>query len=156
MSKEDVINYVMTTPGNPNRAVLEGMLDSISDGGIEIITLFDDDIIATNYSPGTQYGPAYSNGFGNFSNSAAEDGLIKITYENKNGFGVYTKSSNEAGFELTVNINGMESPLSGFTLGDYSSLNSFYFTIYGVKDKDADLEAYCQEPHHLKVEWFTV
>ena len=30
MSKEDVINYVMTTPNNPNRAVLEGMLDEIS------------------------------------------------------------------------------------------------------------------------------
>ena len=33
MSKEDVINYVMTTPNNPNRAVLEGMLDEIEKGG---------------------------------------------------------------------------------------------------------------------------
>ena len=33
MSKEDVINYVMTTPSNPNKAVLEGMLDSIADAG---------------------------------------------------------------------------------------------------------------------------
>ena len=33
MSKEDVINYVMTTPSNPNKAVLEGMLDSIIDAG---------------------------------------------------------------------------------------------------------------------------
>lgn len=33
MSKEDIINYVMTTPGNPNRAVLEGMLDSIANAG---------------------------------------------------------------------------------------------------------------------------
>lgn len=32
MSKEDVINYVMTTPGNPNRAVLNGMLDSMGGG----------------------------------------------------------------------------------------------------------------------------
>ncbi len=32
MSKEDVINYVMTTPSNPNRAVLSGMLDSMSEG----------------------------------------------------------------------------------------------------------------------------
>ena len=29
MSKEDIINYVMTTPGNPNRAVLTGMLDGV-------------------------------------------------------------------------------------------------------------------------------
>ncbi len=33
MSKEDVINYVMTTPGNPNKAVLSGMLDSVADAG---------------------------------------------------------------------------------------------------------------------------
>ena len=36
MNKEDIINYVMTTPNNPNRAVLSGMLDSIanaSEGG---------------------------------------------------------------------------------------------------------------------------
>ena len=32
MNKEDIINYVMTTPGNPNRAVLNGMLDSMSGG----------------------------------------------------------------------------------------------------------------------------
>ena len=33
MSKEDVINYVMTTPGNTNRAVLGSMLDSIKGDG---------------------------------------------------------------------------------------------------------------------------
>ena len=33
MSKEDVINYVMTTPGNPNKAVLSGMLDSVAQSG---------------------------------------------------------------------------------------------------------------------------
>ncbi len=33
MSKEDVMDYVMTTPGNPNKAVLSGMLDSIAEAG---------------------------------------------------------------------------------------------------------------------------
>ena len=33
MSKEDIIDYVMTTPSNPNKTVLEGMLDSIADAG---------------------------------------------------------------------------------------------------------------------------
>ncbi len=33
MNKEDVINYVMTTPGNPNKAVLSGILDSIANAG---------------------------------------------------------------------------------------------------------------------------
>ena len=33
MSKEQVMDYVMTTPGNPNKAVLSGMLDSIAEAG---------------------------------------------------------------------------------------------------------------------------
>lgn len=33
MSKEDIIDYVMTTPSNPNKTVLEGMLDSIAEAG---------------------------------------------------------------------------------------------------------------------------
>jgi len=33
MGKEEVIDYVMTTPGNPNKAVLSGMLDSIAQSG---------------------------------------------------------------------------------------------------------------------------
>lgn len=40
MSKEDVINYVMTTPSNPNKAVLSGMLDGIastSGGGTPLL-----------------------------------------------------------------------------------------------------------------------
>ena len=42
MSKEQVIDYVMTTPGNPNRAVLSGMLDSLTGsdaGGLKNKTL---------------------------------------------------------------------------------------------------------------------
>ena len=154
MGTQEVVDYVMNSPHNTNRAVLESMLDSVSSGGVEMVTLFDDDISTTNYSPSTQYGHAHGDGFGVFSNSAAEDGLIKITYENKNAFGIYTKTSSGAGFNFTVHMNDMELPLSGFTLSDYSSLNSFYFAIYGARDKDAEFEAYCQEPHHLKVEWF--
>lgn len=33
MTKQEIIDYVMTTPSNPNKAVLEGMLDSIADAG---------------------------------------------------------------------------------------------------------------------------
>ena len=50
MSKEDVINYVMTTPGNPNRAVLEGMLEKNGDGGSgyscyeEMVTLAEETV----------------------------------------------------------------------------------------------------------------
>lgn len=43
MSKEDVIDYVMTTPSNPNKAVLEGMLDSIADAGVFIVKMTTED-----------------------------------------------------------------------------------------------------------------
>ena len=33
MTKQEIIDYVMTTPSNPNKAVLEGMLDSIANAG---------------------------------------------------------------------------------------------------------------------------
>lgn len=33
MTKQEIIDYVMTTPGNPNKAVLSGMLDSIAESG---------------------------------------------------------------------------------------------------------------------------
>lgn len=32
MTKQEIIDYIMTTPSNPNKAVLEGMLDSFSEG----------------------------------------------------------------------------------------------------------------------------
>lgn len=32
MSKQDVIDYVMETPHNTNRAVLEGLVDTAPDG----------------------------------------------------------------------------------------------------------------------------
>jgi hypothetical protein len=34
MSKEEIIDYVMTTPSNPNKAVLSGMLDEV--GGTQL------------------------------------------------------------------------------------------------------------------------
>ena len=33
MTKQEIIDYIMTTPSNPNKAVLEGMLDSIANAG---------------------------------------------------------------------------------------------------------------------------
>lgn len=49
MSKEDVINYVMTTPNNPNRAVLSGMLDGID--GLKIHICTSEEYDATSKTP---------------------------------------------------------------------------------------------------------
>lgn len=56
MSKEDIINYVMTTPNNPNRAVLEGMLEENGDGSSgyncyeEIVTLAEETVTTVKKS----------------------------------------------------------------------------------------------------------
>ena len=49
MTKQEIIDYVMTTPSNPNKAVLEGMLDSFSDGegggGSNRVLLYENDAL---------------------------------------------------------------------------------------------------------------
>lgn len=40
MSKEQVINYVMNSPANTNKAVLEGMLDGIGGGGTSEVAVY--------------------------------------------------------------------------------------------------------------------
>ena len=37
MDKETILNYVTETPGNTNRAVLSGMLDSIAESGCGVL-----------------------------------------------------------------------------------------------------------------------
>ena len=151
MDKQDIINYVLDTPTNTNPAVLSGMLDSLG-GGIEMITLFDDDIPSFTYTPGSQSGPAYGSYFGTLSNPVADSGIIRVTYENKSAFGLYTSSS---GFSATINIS--ESPVQSFQINPYSSLNSFHCNISSLNPSvESEFEAYCQEPHHLKIEWFPV
>ena len=48
MTKKEILDYVMNTPHNTNRAVLSGMLDSISEGGDTPTTLYE--IVQLDYS----------------------------------------------------------------------------------------------------------
>lgn len=56
MSKQEIIDYVMTTPSNPNKAVLEGMLDSFSDGegggGSSRVLLYENDALDISQTSG--------------------------------------------------------------------------------------------------------
>ena len=156
MDKDTILNYVTETPGNTNRAVLKSMLDSL-DGGIEMVTLFDDDISTTDYMPGTQYGPASATGFEYLSKTATEGGIVRVTYEGKSDFGIYRIASTESVFALSINLTINDAPVSMFRLSNYSSPNSFTFNLTSLNPNvESEFEAYCQEPHHLKVEWFTV
>ena len=149
MDKQQIIDYVMNSPANTNKMVLSDMLDSM-DGMVNMITLFDDDITCT-YNAGSQYGPAYGIGFEDFTTSIDESGVIRVTYENKSALGVYTNTN----FEATVLIE--ESPLYSIRIAKYSSPNSFNFKITALdQEVESEFEAYCQESHHLKIEWFTI
>jgi hypothetical protein len=49
MTKQNIIDYVMNTPENTNRAVLSSMLDSVSGGGTEPLILeWDSETSTTN------------------------------------------------------------------------------------------------------------
>ena len=50
MDKDTILNYVTETPGNTNRAVLSGMLDSMSGGDSEEGTLIYEGDIAMSFS----------------------------------------------------------------------------------------------------------
>jgi len=149
MDKQQIIDYVMNNPANTNPNVLGTMLDSM-DGMVNMVTIFDDDITCT-YHAGSQYGPAYGDEFEDFTTAIDESGIIRVTYENKSALGVYTNTN----FEATVSIE--ESPLYSIRIAKYSSPNSFYFRTTALNQEvESEFEAYCQEPHHLKIEWFTI
>ena len=153
MDKNTILNYVTETPGNTNRAVLRSMLDSL-DGGIEMVTLFDDDISGFTYTPSSQYGPATANLYNTIiPTSTVEEGFLKVTYEKVSRFVVFNKGS----YNLTLSYYDSNLPFRSVGISSYyDPVDSVIIQITGLLGKDAELEAYSRESHHLKVEWFTV
>ena len=150
MDKETILNYVTETPGNTNRAVLESMLEGMN--GIEMVTLFDDDINFTYVT--SQYGPAYGRTNINIPVDTVDVGFILATYEDDHYFGII----NNAHY-LSVNegLTSPQLPFIRFNLQAYSSEDTNHvFSIYSNESSSSELEAYCQESHHLKIEWFII
>lgn len=151
MEKQDIINYVLKTPTNTNPAVLSGMLDSIEgsgSGAIEMTTVFEDDISLT-YTIG-QFGPPVGGYDDNFTIQVT-NGFFKLVYDNND---VLLGTIKEGAI-----IN------SGDYLADYditfreSYDKDFHFSISGKNESDEEkekIQAYCQTPHHLKIEYFEV
>lgn len=79
MSKEDVIDYVMTTPSNPNRAVLSGMLDEVSGTQLPSPTASDNGKVlgvdGGEYKLVEQSG---GNDYTNISNSGNGTTIVKV------------------------------------------------------------------------------
>ena len=152
-TKQEIINYVMHTPNNTNPSVLESMLNSMN-GVVNMVTLFDDDISGFTYTPSSQYGPATA-GLNNtiIPTSTVEEGFLKVTYEKVSNFVVFNKDS----YNLTLRYSDSNLPFSIVKINSYHDpVDSVIIQIIGLSEKDVELEAYSQEPHHLKVEWFTI
>ena len=152
MGKEEILSYVMNSPENTNPNVLGSMLDSLG-GGIEMITLFDDDDINSEYIA-SQYGPAYGRVYINIPVDTVDAGFILVTYEGDHYFGVI---SNYHQLSVQDGLPNSELPFVSISLAPYSFEDKNYmFSIQSNESSSPELEAYCQEPHHLKVEWFII
>ena len=152
MNKQQIIDYVMNSPANTNPNVLGTMLDSM-DGMVNMVTLFDDDITGFIYEPSSQYGPASARLSDTIIPvSTVKNGILKISYE---GVSVLTSLSNGY-YSASLYYNDLDLPFETFNISSYDTVDVSMISLYGKTNQDTEFEAYCQEPHHLKVEWFTI
>lgn len=155
MGNKEILDYVRNTPGNTNPSVLKGMLDSL--GGIDMTILFDGDLTGFSYSASTQYGPATAQLPGSnrpiIPTSTVGNGILKITYDGVSKFTILDGSQ----YAITFSEFDSSRPVGYVNIGSYyDPKDSITINMQGRSGQDAEFEAYCQEPHHLKVEWFTV
>lgn len=162
MDKNTILNYVTETPGNTNRAILRSMLNSIS-SEVEMVTLFEEDINLEYYF---QYTANAGYRLNNVTLSMSE-GYIKVTLDDIVTFGVvtseynYQSSSFYLRFSATKSNYHLFSDENIFSVGcetglDGDSLYLFYYFRSSSEQDIPELQAYCQEPHHLKIEWFII
>ena len=156
MANNDILQYLRETPHNTNVNVVKGMIGSGSgSGAIEMTTIFDEDI-SLSYQTGSQYVKA----MGHYSSNAIQllSGYLKITFDDITftGAGSGTQNSNT--------FDGAPNPLQLFSTSNIYNIAMFNSTEDGLRiditsplnTSDSDLETYCQTPHHLKIEWFTI
>lgn len=157
MANTDILQYLRKTPHNTNVNVVKGMIGNESgSGAIEVVTLFDDDISGFTYTPSSQSGPARARLEGTIIPiSTVGDGILKVTYEGMHKITVLSGNGYSISFnasELDLNL-----PFTSFSMYSYyDPVDGSIINMYGRTGQDAELEAYCQESHHLKVEYFTV
>lgn len=157
MSKEDVMDYVMTTPSNPNRAVLSGMLDSIADaGGGSRVLLYENDAVTVDQdgmSPlkYTQFSPFEPMQFATWSDDKAfsieVDGEIAFTgaasIANKIGL---TSPGDASGVEEGKSV-GVEFSIQNFTMPDEST----GVLLFGIKMLIIDTSKHSGNTHSIKI-----
>lgn len=101
MNKTDVLDYVMNTPHNTNRAVLSGMLDAISSEDTPESTTLDYDTLRVEYRVDADT-PAVEPT--DDSSHTVEANYISIEYVNENG--VLTTERVHKGTYKTLSVVG--------------------------------------------------
>lgn len=152
MANKDILEYLRETPRNTNVNVVKGMIGNSGSSSIEMTTLFDDDLIGFSYTPSSQYGPATARLEGTIiPTSTVGSGFLKITYEGISKF-IILNGGYSVSFSIDSNL-----PVSLFSISSYyDPVDSVIINIYGRDGQDVEFETYCQTPHHLKIEWFTI
>jgi len=118
MEKQDIIDYVLRTPGNTNPAVLDGMLNSIDGGGSEEGVLIYEGDVEMSFRSATL--PIPNNSI--CLNTNYKNGLYKFYFDDEVvyllAYDIDSSGSME-GYEIyTVQTN------SDFTIKIYSSSGS--------------------------------
>lgn len=172
MANTDILQYLRKTPRNTNVNVVKGMIGNGSgSGAIEMETVFEDDISLT-YQKG-QYSATNVSWYEDIT-IPISTGYLKITlddiillgtgglqyvwmedeYVETTGFSLslshYDLFSNEKFYTISISY--------GFTsIGpDESVYRISAYIMATTNEDDSDLQAYCQTPHHLKIEYFTI
>lgn len=114
MDKEKVLDYVMNTPGNSNRAVLSGMLDE--SGGEN-----ENEFIYVHMNRDSAYEDFV------MQESYTGQQLIDLQNSGKNVVGIFTTFSGGTVHQVATSI------YSGAAMGSYGTLEGFEFGIFNLQ-----------------------
>lgn len=164
MDKEKVIDYVMNSPQNTNRAVLSTLLDEGGGGGsITMTTLFDEDITFT-YQENEKYMNTLASYTKEMPDLNTDYGFVKVTLDNS----IIILGTSSIDYNNYAAIYTAKNSFSLFSDSDlynisvnYNKGGSDYFEIISMITAPSTgafekLETYCNENHHLKMEWFII
>lgn len=157
MANKDILQYLRKTPHNTNVNVVKGMIGNESgSGAIEMETVFDEDISLT-YN-GVGYSTVTASYTNNNNGIPSYNGYLKASLDDI----IIPGISSSMGFNTSNSFNlGNGSNQYYIRIDNLCETGGAYnhFTVeisIFMDTDDPDLQAYCQTPHHLKIELFNL
>lgn len=156
MANNDILQYLRETPHNTNVNVVKGMIGNESgSGAIEMETVFDGDITFTYEDSEYNYTTATCSLTPNLT--LPKEGYIKATLDDRVASGAIRFNFPNNYYFNAYNTSKLFTSDDYFETGINYAPNSMFISITDYTyDSTPDLQAYCQTPHHLKIEWFTI